>query len=176
MEISILKKEDKPILKKWLLTFLIDHIDWWCNCYDLAWDKSRIEKHISSNCLVQNSLEKLFNSKDSEKDFIRTIRINNTIEGIVHAKVEKDSFVSFNTGYIQWIWVDKNKRGLGYAQKLIAEVQNWISKKDVHGLELFVNSPNSPAIALYKKFGFEVSDFQMLASKIKFCDKKIPTN
>ena len=165
MNISILKSIDEPIVKEWMHFFLIEHIEWWSNCYNLSWNQKQIEDHISANNLVNIAVERLFNAKNSENDFIQTIRIEDTIVGIVHANIGKDGFVAFNTGHLQWIWVDKQNRGLGYAQKLVDNAMRWLSSKDILGVELFVNSSNTPAISMYEKFGFEVSDFQMLAPK-----------
>ncbi len=145
-----------------MLSFITDHIKWWNSFYKVSWTDGQIDHHIDKNDLIHKSIDRLLKAKDEDQDFIRVLRGQDGIAGIVYANVKKDNFVAFTTGCLQWIWIDPEYRGSGYAKMLVQEAILWLADKDVVGTQLFVNTLNSNAISLYKKLGFVISDHQMI--------------
>jgi len=165
MNVSTLRLADEPKLREWMLSFITDHIKWWNSFYKVSWTDEQIDHHIDKNELIHKSIDRLLKAKDGEQDFIRVLRETDRICGIVYANVKTDNFVAFNTGYLQWIWIDPKYRGQGHAKQLIKVALKWLSDKDIQGAQLFVNKKNRSAISLYKSLGFKVSDNQMIMPK-----------
>ncbi len=69
---------------------------------------------------------------------------------------------SGETAQLQGIWVPPELRGRGYATAALSAICSRLLE-DVPTLSLYVNDFNAPAIALYRRVGFEhVADFQTL--------------
>ena len=65
--------------------------------------------------------------------------------------------------------------GSGWGFALLSELENWAKCHDISRLELSVMVNNSNAIALYKKFGFEIEGTKSKAVKLQsgFVDEYI---
>lgn len=61
-----------------------------------------------------------------------------------------------HTGSIVWVYVLPEYRGLGIAQKLIANNLQLLKSKGVIKAKLLVTKHNNKAIELYKKIGFTI--------------------
>lgn len=56
------------------------------------------------------------------------------------------------------VWVGPDARGLGVADRLIAAVETWARQSDATTLKLAVIPGNEPAVALYRRNGFVLTD------------------
>lgn len=56
------------------------------------------------------------------------------------------------------IAIDESSQGKGLGNILLEESMNELRKNNVSKVRLFVNTLNEPAVSLYKKHGFEVTD------------------
>lgn len=55
------------------------------------------------------------------------------------------------------VWVSPLARGRGVANQLIAAVESWATRSSVSTLRLSVIPGNEPAIALYRRHGYQVT-------------------
>ena len=57
-------------------------------------------------------------------------------------------------GYIGMVYVDSSLRGQGFGKKILEDLINWFSKKEILDVQLNIYPDNTQARELYKKFGF----------------------
>ncbi len=167
MEVDKLQPQDEKQVKEWLYPFIFEHLEWWSKSYQLNWDHDRIADHIKSNNLVDSSFDFILKASRSDTDFVRTLKDEHGIFGIVHAQVKTDDFTKFKSGRIQWICVETQKRDSGYGKILFKEAHKWMQTKQLVGADIFVNSSNKSALLLYTKLNYQISDYQMrISSKL----------
>lgn len=63
--------------------------------------------------------------------------------------------------YLGFMYVRPDLRGKGINSQLIAELKNWVLRKDLTEMRLEVYSKNANAIRAYEKFGFEKHMIEM---------------
>lgn len=128
--------------------------------YDIARDYEAIKQILKDNWSVV-STDPFFNEKEFEhlfldcqsgnrpgmKTTVKVIRVNGQIAGAM-------SFVPGNYGMVEILAVDAKFRNMGLGYQLLAAAQELAQKLKANGLELYVLAHNTPAINLYKKFGF----------------------
>src|SRR3989338_2135494 len=61
-------------------------------------------------------------------------------------------------GYLNYFAINKKYQGLGLSKKMIKKVINIFKIKECEAIELAVWGKNFPAITLYSKFGFYVTE------------------
>lgn len=62
------------------------------------------------------------------------------------------------TRELRSVWVSPRLRGRGVADRLIAEVESWARRSGATRLTLAVLPANTPAVALYRRHGFDVME------------------
>ncbi|MBU2511074.1 GNAT family N-acetyltransferase [bacterium] len=162
MNITPITPTDKPVIQTWLSQFLKEHLFWWTKSLHLGWDDLKIREHIEIHALQEKAWERLLKDAGKPDNFVRIIRINDLTTGIIHASFDIDTLIGLQMGQIQWIYVDPQKCGLGYGQHLLKIAHDWFSDKNLVGVRLHVNHCNDGAKSLYKKFGYQISDEEML--------------
>lgn len=74
--------------------------------------------------------------------------------GFCHTMYDKGS------AWISCVYVDKNSRRKGYAQRLVESVLAGLKERGITKVFLGVDKSNTNAIELYKELGFEFTDFR----------------
>ena len=92
---------------------------------------------------IQEILLKEFNVKYSKNEYSKeyVYILNNEIVG--YDRIELD-----------YIYVDKEKRGIGIANILMNQMIDFAKENNIKNITLEVNKNNFSAISLYKKYGF----------------------
>ncbi|MBA3899430.1 MAG: GNAT family N-acetyltransferase [Bacteroidetes bacterium] len=72
-----------------------------------------------------------------------------------HIHFTPDYFGSLKVGTIAHVFVLPEKQGLGLGRELLETMEQWLISKNVHSIGLQVISGNMPAIAFWKKGGYE---------------------
>ena len=89
--------------------------------------------------------------------------VGSQMAGIVRAGLRADRTMGFQIGVLQWIYLAPEARGRGGADELMRHALAWMDARNVSGREVFVTVLNPAAVALYRRHGFEVADYRMLA-------------
>ncbi len=85
--------------------------------------------------------------------------ITTTHEGeVMHSLGHKKS----KEGWIGLLFVDSRYRGQGIGKKLLDEIKADFVSKQCESIRLLVMSDNSDAVAIYKKYGFQPKDIEMV--------------
>ena len=66
--------------------------------------------------------------------------------------------INFSTARIQFLCIDKECRGKGYAKKLMDDTISEIKDMGYENVVLVTRTTNKPAIELYKRLGFNIVD------------------
>jgi ribosomal protein S18 acetylase RimI-like enzyme len=110
---------------------------------------------------------RIFESHYSQREFYNILRKRNSrylvalagqqIIGFAIAKIEKNRYYKrkVSEGIITELYITKDYRGQGVAQKLKKVMYDWFDEKDVEFIELAVYSDNRKAIDVYKNWGFK---------------------
>lgn len=118
-----------------------------------AFGTSAEEEKLKSD---DNWKERLRNSLANTKYFFVFAEDNGTLIGMVGAHTE-DLIKSGHNATLTSVYVKEDYRGQGIATKLIDALLEKIKKNPkITRLDLMVVTTQEPAIALYKKFGFEI--------------------
>lgn len=82
---------------------------------------------------------------------------DNKIIGIIQVKKYKTISISkFEwKGYMSNLYIDKNHRGKGIAQKLFQACFDWLKENKVHHISLEIHKDNKIALQLANKMGFK---------------------
>lgn len=91
----------------------------------------------------------------SRKEIFLVAEEDNKIIGLIDGYIIDNSNHIEKVGYLDHLCVNKNYRKLGIGENLIEEFSNKMKSKNVTYLKLNAFEKNLPAIALYKKLGFE---------------------
>ena len=81
---------------------------------------------------------------------------NNEIVGsiLLRKRISHKSFKKF--WWIYGVYIDKKYRKKGYGKIIMNEAVNWLHRKSVNKVYLYVDSNNIKAISLYKKIEFKI--------------------
>ncbi|WP_424949725.1 N-acetyltransferase family protein [Deinococcus sp.] len=156
MTIRPLRADDEAVIRDWLRTFLRQHQAWWAAGYG--------EPPVAELAeLVERDWQELEQAAASPQRLVAILEVENQAVGIVQAGVRQDRTLGFQIGVLQWIYVSPEVRRQGMADKLMVCALAWMDAQGVQGREVFVTVRNPPAVALYRRHGFEVADYRMLA-------------
>jgi ribosomal protein S18 acetylase RimI-like enzyme len=191
VNIRPLQAEDEPIIRAWLKVFLIQHLHWWGEGYghesvsDLSllverdWQElkqaSQSHKHLVG--VLEMPGKEVPGKEVPGKEVPGKDGAGQAV-GIVRVGLREDRSLGFQIGVLQWIYVDPAQRGRGLgghglrahglgghglADQLMVHALSWMDAQQVSGREVFVTALNPAAVALYRRHGFEVADYRMLA-------------
>jgi ribosomal protein S18 acetylase RimI-like enzyme len=95
----------------------------------------------------------------SKSDFLILAEDKSQLAGFIHGVIEINAFS--RKGKIEYIFISNNFRKKGLATKLINEFYKILKLKKINYVNLKVNVNNIGAIKLYKKLGFETTNYIM---------------
>lgn len=155
-KIDSIQVSDKEAICQWFRQFLQNHFTWWKNCYHPHVEPRKRLDEKQWTMLIQASTDPLQLVKIARNDL-------GTAVGVLWAVIKEDEWFECRVGQIYWIDIasDCKKRGIG--TQLMQAAEEWFQNMHVQGRRVFVATANEPAIQLYRKFGYEVSDYRMLA-------------
>ena len=156
MSIRPLKADDEPLVRQWLAAYLAEHQRWWAQGYGR-------EAAADLTELAQRDWHELEQASRSGRHLVAVLDVDGAPAGIVQAGQRADRFQGFQIGVLQWIYVAPQHRGQGLADELMRRALAWMDAQNVSGREVFVTALNPAAVALYRRHGFEVADYRMLA-------------
>ena len=157
MSIRPLQADDEPQVRQWLVAYLADHQRWWAQGYGRKATADLTE-------LARSDWHELEQASHSDRHLVAVLERGGQAAGIVQAGQRADRFQGFQIGVLQWICVDPARRGQGVADELMRHALAWMDAQEVCGREVFVTALNPAAVALYRRHGFEVADYRMLAA------------
>jgi len=161
VSIRPLQADDEGRVRQWLAAYLADHQRWWAQGYGR-------EPSADLTELAQRDWHELEQASRSDRHLVAVLELEGSdgrgqAAGIVRAGQRADHFQGFVIGVLQWIYVAPQGRGQGLADTLMAHALAWMDAQNVSGREVFVTALNPAAVALYRRHGFEVADYRMLA-------------
>ena len=107
-----------------------------------------------------NDIKKEFDrTLSSKEDNLIFAEFNDVVIGYLHGKLKQNYWSS--GGSIEYLFVSKKFRRRGIATKLINEFVSLMKKKNFVKVTLMVNLKNKNAEKLYKKLGFEITNYVM---------------
>jgi ribosomal protein S18 acetylase RimI-like enzyme len=151
-----LEATDEAHVRQWLAAYLAEHQRWWAQGYGT-------EATADLSELVERDWQELQQASHSEKHLALVLELDGRTVGIIQAGQRADRFQGFQIGVLQWIYVAPERRGQGLADELMRHALTWMDAQGVSGKEVFVTALNPAAVALYRRHGFEVADYRMLA-------------
>ena len=162
MTLRPLQADDEATLRVWLAAFLSQHQTWWAEGY------GRVPAADLSE-LVEREWQELQVAATSEHRLVAVLEHvgqngDRQALGIVQAGIRADRTLGFQIGVLQWIYLDPAARGRGLADDLMRRALAWMDTQGVSGHEVFVTALNPAAVRLYRRHGFEVADYRMLAA------------
>lgn len=88
---------------------------------------------------------------------VAVAEINGEIAGSGYGQIRdrKSFFKETAMGYIGFMFVKEDYRGMGISQNIIKYLSNWFRSKNIYELHLDVYDQNPRAIKAYEKAGFE---------------------
>jgi len=89
--------------------------------------------------------------------------IDNQIVGSGYGQIRdrKDYFIQNKYGYIGFMYVKPQYRGMGISQSIIKNLCNWFTSKNLEEIRLTVYQENPRAIKAYEKVGFKSHFIEM---------------
>ena len=164
-----LEARDETTVRGWLAVFLRQHQDWWAAGYGLTGYGQLPLAALPE--LVERDWQELEQAAASVHSLVALLEPGGLepggqAAGIVRAGVRADRTMGFQIGVLQWIYVAPEVRGQGGADKLMRCALAWMDTRNVAGREVFVTALNPAAVALYRRHGFEVADYRMLARAV----------
>jgi ribosomal protein S18 acetylase RimI-like enzyme len=151
-----LAADDEVGVCGWLTDFYRQHQDWWATGYG-----QRPVADVAG--LVGREWQELDLAANSPHSLVAVIEDDGRAAGIVQAGIRADRTMGFRIGVLQWIYLDPAARGQGLADRLMRHALAWMDQQGVSGREVFVTALNPAAVRLYRRHGFEVADYRMLA-------------
>ncbi len=109
------------------------------------------------------NLESYINSEHTE---VIIAEINNEIIGSGFGQIRdrKEYFIQKQLGYIGFLYVKEEFRGMGINQKIIKTLYGWFKTKNIEEIRLTVYNKNPRAIRAYEKAGFNKHLIEMRAN------------
>ena len=151
-----LLSSDRAAVEAWLGAYLAEHQAWWTRASGQA--------PVSElSALVARDWHDLEDAASDSARLVAVAELDGVPLGIVQAKTRVDRYMGFRVGVLDWICVDTAARGRGVSGALMSHALAWMDAQDVRGREVFVTAENAAAVALYRRHGFTVVDFRMLA-------------
>jgi len=150
MEIRRFEEKDRPAVSK-LMRALIDY-------------HHRLDPEDHKTAEEFTELEDYFEEIAKHKDSAFFVaEENGEVTGYLAARVEDGPSYSIHKkiGVVADVAVDEKYRRQGVAEKLFGAALEWFQKKQLATIELSVYSKNLPAIALWKKLGFQEYKIRM---------------
>jgi ribosomal protein S18 acetylase RimI-like enzyme len=118
-----------------------------------AWSQTYEEVNNLPDSYWKEQLEK---AQENLGHWLYFAKVNNEIVGMVMAIRETREIVK-HIAMLHSVSVKKNYRGKGLASELMKKILNKLKEQDgLLKIHLGVISSQTPAISLYKKFGFEI--------------------
>ena len=114
-------------------------------------DEKQYDDSIDENFTVTNMYE---NYIDDPTKFIYAAYIDDKIVGYLYGYCNDDSTLLIKKACLDALYVEKQYRGNGIANKLIEEFKKWASLKNVKVIEVSVMYENKVAKNLYQKHNF----------------------
>jgi ribosomal protein S18 acetylase RimI-like enzyme len=148
------------VVRGWLAAYLAEHQGWWARGYGTAPTADLSE-------LALRDWHELEQAGQSKTHLVAVLELDGRAAGIVQAGQRADRFQGFQIGVLQWVYVAPEQRGKGNADELMAHALAWMDAQGLSGKEVFVTALNPAAVALYRRHGFEVTDYRMLARGFK---------
>ncbi len=156
MSLRSLEPRDEARVRGWLEAHLSQHQAWWAAAYGR-------EAAAPMSELLEREWHDLQEASQSPQRLVAVAEQNGQATGIVLAGVRADRTMGLQIGVLQWIFVAPEGRGQGNADALMTHALAWMDARDVKGREVFVTALNAAAVSLYRRHGFEVADYRMLA-------------
>ena len=157
LRLRSLLPSDRPAVAGWLAVYLAEHQAWWTRAYGQA-------PTSELSALVARDWQELEEAASDTGRLVAVAELDGAPLGIVQARTRPDRYMGFRVGVLDWIYVDAAARGRGVSGQLMTHALAWMDAQDVQGREVFVTAENTAAVALYRRHGFAVVDFRMLAS------------
>lgn len=155
IKIDKIQESDKEAICLWFRQFLQDHLKWWQKCYQT---EARVKDDLD-----EKQWTMLNEASTDSWQLVRVARNDNGVPiGIIWAVIKEDEWFECRIGQVYWIGVASDFQKNGIGTNLMQFAEEWFQKMKVQGKRVFVSTANEPAIKLYTKFGYEVTDYRML--------------
>ena len=151
-----LEARDEARVRGWLEAHLSQHRAWWAAGYGQEGVAPMAE-------LLEREWHDLEEASQSPQRTVAVLEQDGQATGIVLAGTRADRTMGIQIGVLQWIFVAPEGRGRGHADALMTHALAWMDARGVAGREVFVTALNAAAVSLYRRHGFEVGDYRMLA-------------
>jgi ribosomal protein S18 acetylase RimI-like enzyme len=109
---------------------------------------------IQEGKITYYNISELINSEESE---VLVVDINDQIvaSGYVKIKTDRHYLKHSHIGYLGFMFVHENHRGLGLNKLIIDALLKWCQERNIFEIRLDVYNDNAHAISAYKKAGFK---------------------
>ena len=109
---------------------------------------------IKEGAIAYYDISELISSNESE---VYIVEINHEIVASGYAKIKTDRHYLKHThiGYLGFMFVDENHRGVGVNKLIIDTLLIWCQERNIFEIRLDVYDDNLPAIKAYEKVGFK---------------------
>ena len=153
---------DAATICQWLQDYLAQHCDHWAQASEHTWSLSQRHQHVQR--LVARDWSELCEAAARDDEYVFVARgVEQAPLGILHVELREDRYMLTRYGVVSWVYVDPEQRAQGVADRLMTRAMAWFQARQVRGLEVFVSDFNTPAFALYARYGFVIRDHRMLA-------------
>lgn len=154
---------DKPAVYAWLRAHLRQHLEVWSRAAGMPWTEAEIDARIDRGGLLEREWERLAAASQDQDQLVAVAREGLRAVGIVHARAQQDRYLALPIGVLAWIFVEPVSRGSGASDLLITTAHDWMRERGLPAVELFVTADNAPALALYRRHGYETADHRLIA-------------
>ncbi|MEM6580017.1 MAG: GNAT family acetyltransferase [Pseudomonadota bacterium] len=76
-------------------------------------------------------------------------------------------------GWVNYLAVDREKRGLGYGKRIMAAVEALLKRKGCPKINLQVRSSNAEVVAFYRTLGYTMDDVVSLGKRLDTAHRDI---
>ncbi len=104
--------------------------------------------------------EEFYNILKTNRRYLLFAIDNESIVGYLIGSILKANY-QHKRAYIDDLYIKKEYRRRGYAQKLMNRFIELMKNKGITKVQLGVRINNKPAISLYKKLGFKIKHYEM---------------
>jgi ribosomal protein S18 acetylase RimI-like enzyme len=156
MDMSSLEQSDREIVCGWFECLLEDHLRHWKAIFRTTAPSRADAAERQWSALWEAS-------KDSEQCILVAREKHGTAIGLLWAAAKRHEWLDCRIGEVLWVAVDAAFRNQGVGQKLMQAGEEWFGRMQVEGKRLNVSAANEHAIALYRRFGYQIVDYRMVA-------------